>query len=404
MHSDDIDVLVNKYWAVREQFVSDSEYELIDRLLDEGDVGDYTKPTKETPVPAKIFVCWLDTDFTEPILKKIYPRYKIIKHRLGPRVRFLAYFCLSREVYLKKAYRKLSQEDFYVMGFKSVPNYELLRVFIYEKIGRERLKSIFKLVIEEVKHILTENGIKLGERVGEDATDIQALKYDEDAEYSGYYKEYGYKIDIVHDLDQETLPIDYSLLQITDDEGKYLPDSKMNLEQIGIKPNEWKVDGKYPSYSNIAKLEIQSTHLIYKIQEDWIYNPKGTFEEIEKKYQTYHNYPDFKPTKDIEVMVSYLYKKEEYEFVGAFYRNQSMNEFKNNPKEYLSKCAERSGKTEGMISVIKLETALDTRLPKRGWDAFVFIAGISMLAFAFAALIKLQNGTLTHLGSLTYIT
>ena len=133
-------------------------------------------------------------------------------------------------------------------------------------------------------------------------------------------------------------------------------------------------------------------------------NPKGTFEEIEKKYQTYHNHPDFKPTKDIEVMVSYLYKKEEYEFVGAFYRNKSMNEYKNNPKEYLSKCAERSGKNEGMISAIKLETALDTRLPKRGWKAFVFIAGISVLAFAFAALIRLQNGTLTHLGNLTYIT
>jgi hypothetical protein len=62
---------------------------------------------------------------------------------------------------------------------------------------------------------------------------------------SGYYKEYGYKFDVVHDLDQETLPLHYTYMEITDDEGKDLIPAQEHLRNMDIKPEEWKVDGKY---------------------------------------------------------------------------------------------------------------------------------------------------------------
>ena len=92
------------------------------------------------------------------------------------------------------------------------------------------------------------------------------------------------------------------------------------------------------------------------------------------------------------------------EYVGAYYRNMAMRRYESNPDDYLHECYERSVKTEGMMSTVKLETALDMRLPKRGWRAFKFTADISMLAFAFAALIRLQNNDIERLGNLTYIT
>ena len=74
------------------------------------------------------------------------------------------------------------------------------------------------------------------------------------------------------------------------------------------------------------------------------------------------------------------------------------------PEEIAKECGERSGKTEGIMGVAKKETILDRRLPRRGFRAFVWVLGISIMAFAFAALIRLQNGFFDHLGSLTYIT
>ena len=207
MHIGDIDTQVNNLWAGRHLTFLDVERELCEQIMVKDPQEHYTPPSADMPIPAERFVCWLDTGFMEGLLREVYPRYDQIKQRLPPRVRFLAYFTLSRTTSLKKAYRRLEPEDFYRMGFDTVPNYELLRVFVYEKIGRDNLKRIFDLIVKQVKYLLVPHDIKLGNRIGEDATDVRALKHDKEADYSGYYKEYGYKIDIVHDLDQETLPI-----------------------------------------------------------------------------------------------------------------------------------------------------------------------------------------------------
>jgi len=384
--------------------MSDDEREFFEKLLKRWDLEEFVNPTNETPVPAERFVCWLDPTFLNPILRDAFPKYDSICERLGPRVRFLAYFCFSGEIYLKRAWRSLETEDFYRMGFEMAPNYELLRDFVYGRITRERLKEVFILVMTELKRVLAKKGIMLGKRVGEDATDIRALKHDPEAKYSGYYKESGYKLDIVHDLDQDTLPLDYTPLAITDDEGKCLPISKETLTKIAINPEEWKIDGSYATYPNIADMGMSNIKGIYKIQEGWKFNDKGSPEKIKRRYQTYHKNDDFKVTNNINYMRSYLYRIGDVEYVGAHFRNIAMKDYEANPEEYIHCCNERSGKTEGMMSVVKIETCLDGRLPKRGWNAFVTLADLAMLTFAFGALIRSQNGITTNLGSLTYIT
>ena len=404
MHTDTIETRVNNFVADRHLTFLDVERELFEQMLAEDSPEHFRSPSAEIPVPAEKFVCYLDTDFVEDLLKKAYPKYDHIKKRFPPRVRFFAYFTLSRMVSMKKAYRRLEPEDFHNMGFDKIPNYELLRVFIYEKIGRDKLKIIFDLIVKELTRLLKRQGIELGKRVGEDATDVRALKHDKEAEYSGYYKEYGYKTDIVHDLDQQTLPLDYKVLRINDDEGKCTIGIHEHLREYGIYPDEWNVDGKYATYSNIANLQTQGTRVIYKVQNGWKTNSKGTIAEIKKRYQKYHRRGDFRAMASLEFMLHYLMKMGDEEYVGAYYRNAAMRRFDSNPDEYLDECHERSGKTEGMMGTAKLETALDMRLPRRGWRAFKFTVDISMLAFVFAALIRVQNNNTKALGSLTYIT
>jgi hypothetical protein len=403
MHQIEIENIIDNFWHRYLKMVPDEQRAQIDQWLNQGEISEYSSPSEMNPIPAKHFVCHLDTGFMEPILADAYPKYEIISHRLPPRTRFLAYFALSRSESLKKAYRSLNDEDFFRMGFDTVPNYELLRVFVYEKIRRDRLKTIFEMIIQEIVRLARKYGIMIGQRVGEDATDIHALKHDPEAEYCGYYEEYGYKVDIVHDLDQETFPLEYTPISLTADEGKCLPLSDIRLRRYGIKPKEWKVDGKYATYANIAHLETKGTHLVYRIQNAWVMNPKGTPEAIQRRYQRYHRRDDFKVTRDLNDMLVYLANQGDLERVGAYYRNQAMIAYANDPEGYLASCNERSGKTEGLIGTTKVQTLLDSRLPQRGWNAFRFICDLCMISYAFAVLIRLQHGDTARLGNLTYI-
>ena len=57
--------------------------------------------------------------------------------------------------------------------------------------GNDGLIELFYTLIERIVAHGKRNGLEIGQRMGEDATDIRALKYDTEAHYSGYYKEYG---------------------------------------------------------------------------------------------------------------------------------------------------------------------------------------------------------------------
>jgi hypothetical protein len=103
-------------------------------------------------------------------------------------------------------------------------------------------------------------------------------------------------------------------------------------------------------------------------------------------------------------MLRYLYRKEEFEVVGGFFRNQRMTESKEKPEDYKEKCNKRGSRMEGFFGRVKNTTLLDDRPCKRGWKGFLFRVGTSMLTLVFAALTRVQNGITSHLTNVTYIT
>jgi hypothetical protein len=73
------------------------------------------------------------------------------------------------------------------------------------------------------------------------------------------------------------------------------------------------VDLKYATYVNIAHSEGKGVSLYYEIDGE----PGG----IKRRYQRYHKSEVFVVGADPDFMIRYLYKKGEYEVVGAYFRN-----------------------------------------------------------------------------------
>lgn len=303
------------------------------------------------------------------------------------------------------AYRSMCVDDGWrKLCFERKPAYELLREFINERIGSENLHPLFDAIIREVAGHCGQSGHPVGRRVDGDATDRQSLKHDKEAEYSGYYKHCGYKVDVAHDMDDPSLVLEYTIMSINGDEGKCLIPSQQKIASAGMSTVEWKIDGKYATYANIAYCETGKIHIVYRIQDGWVYNEAGEWEGIGRLYQRYHSEADFIVGASMEGMLAYLERKGEHEAAGSFHRNIAMAMDEEDHEQSRKEYGERSGKTEGQFAVAKHSTLLDARLTRRGFAAFVRLCDITYLAGAFAALIRVQHSVFDHLGCLTYIT
>ena len=81
----------------------------------------------------------------------------------------------------------------------------------------------------------------------EDATIITAQRDDPEAKYSGYYKDYGWKEDLLIDSHHKIF-LCYQDLEITSDEAEALIVHLEQLQHIDLSVDTITVDGKYPTY------------------------------------------------------------------------------------------------------------------------------------------------------------
>ena len=393
------DERIKAYWGRVAEEAGFANVEEWDKWSEDA-IPRFINPTSETTVPLVEFVSWLEPEFLIGLLRDSYYDFERVKKRLAPRIRFFAFFTLSKETYLAQAYKQLDEWDFCTLGFEKKPNYELLREFIYERIGRGRFKEFFNKIILQLRIEHQAAGLSFGQRTAEDATDLPSLKHDPEAEYNGYYKEYGYKADVTIDLDRETLPLDYRFMGINEDEGKNLIPSLEHLDTMDINPVEHKVDGSYATFENIAWAEIHNTHLVYRVQDNWVEKPDIDDAAVKKAYQRYRARDDFRVNASLGSMLRYLLEREEYELVGNFYRNQIMALDGKALELHKESYKERRIKMEGFYGTAKCHTPLGHRPPKRGEESMKFVLDLAMLAFVFAALVRVQNGVFTNIGNL----
>lgn len=397
----DIEKRIEKHWQNFKRQLNDEDAENLDRLLD-GIEEHFNNPTQDNPVKAVDFVKWLDPEPILDVLKPAYLYFEYIKPRLKPRMRFFAYFMISRKKNAWQAYHSLTEDEYIKLGFTNKPRYELLREFCYERIGVEEFPILLRWVVKETVFLLEKHGVTLGQETFQDATPVRSLKDDPDAKYSGYYKHDGFKMDYTIDA-QQGVPLDYVPMEITNDEGKNLKTSQQHIARLGMMEKIRVVDDKYATFENIAHCELNGISLYYKIPSHWIYKEEGESGNVKRLYQKYHKEDDFVTGADLDFMLRYLNKKGEYESVGSYFRNCRMAEYEEHPEGYEEVCRRRGSHMEGHIGRVKLTTLLDDHPGRRGWKQFLLRAGMTMLSLAFTALIRVQNGVFDHLTNVTYI-
>jgi len=364
----------------------------------------FINPTEESPVETSEFLSHLNLDFLDPVLKEMFPRLEQIRESVYARVKLLIFMKLSNMRYIAYAYRKLitNKEIAQNLGFdtSNLPSYETIRHFINDLLFC-KIEEVFYGVVKELEKQLKRKGKWTGDVV-EDATVITARRMDKEAKYSGYYKTYGWKKDLF--IESNGIFLSYKDLEINDDEGCYMESHLKKLNQLSIFINHITTDGKYATYHNIAMTKCRyNVEFLYEPQKGWIYNKNGEERHVKERYSRYWKEKGFKANATIGYKLKFLYNKEEYEIVGAYYRNKGMEEWKEND-DLRKRYAKERNSNEGFNSYLKNHAGFETNLSRRGKRYAFFHTTLCLLALNLVALTRLQNGVADNLISVAYLT
>ena len=364
----------------------------------------FINPTEESPVETSEFLSHLNLDFLDPVLKEMFPRLEQIRESVYARVKLLIFMKLSNMRYIAYAYRKLitNKEIAQNLGFdtSNLPSYETIRHFINDLLFY-KIEEVFYGVVKELEKQLKRKGKWTGDIV-EDATVITARRMDKEAKYSGYYKTYGWKKDLF--IESNGIFLSYKDLEINDDEGCYMESHLKKLNQLSIFVNHITTDGKYATYHNIAMTKCRyNVEFLYKPQKGWIYNKKGEERHVKERYSRYWKEKGFKANASIDYKLKFLYNRQEYEIVGAYYRNKRMEEWEEND-DLRERYAKERNSNEGFNSYLKNHAGFETNLSRKGKRYAFFHTTLCLLALNLVALTRLQNGVADNLISVAYLT
>jgi len=395
----DVDKALKTYWKKQEIFhnrcIADKYY--------------FVNPTERTPVETSRFLKHLALEWVDPILKKLFPRFDWIKHRLYPRVRLVMFMKLRKDLQKVAELYRVVQSNVEIarnLGFDpyDLPGYETIRHFINDLLDDGAMEHLFYIQVNEIEHHLNRLGEPLGEKTLEDATIITAKRGDAESEYSGHYKDWGWKKDLLLDQKHRVF-LAYQNLRINENEGHALPLNLEKLQEIDITIGEITADGKYPTYENIAIAKHQyETDLFYRPQEDWVHNTKGDADEINRRYQKYWEHDGFKVNADLEYKLHFLYQRGDLEWVGAYHRNLHIHRYNSRIKRCMKRYRAERNTNESFNNYLKQHMGFETSLPRKGkYSAFKHTT-FCLIAINAVALTRLQNGETKNLTSVAYLT
>lgn len=400
----DIDEQVQKYWANLTE-----KYGLPAIEPDLWQVQEFWNPTRDRPMSAAEFLSHFDPSAGVRILLRTYNRPMVVEKRLGRRVRasFLMLYKGYRHITQLYSHLKAEPEDAVLLGYEMDENgmvqldsYETLREFINERLS-PLWEEIMDAFLMELASILKAEGIPFGDEMTDDATFLRAVKGDNEAEYSGYYKANGYKTDIVVE-NKHNLPLRATLLDGDEGEGKCLPESLAYLHRIDLLPTVMYVDGGYTSYENIATAETKyRVELRYRIEVDWVLNPKGFEEYLRTINQKCWKDEGFKTNATIDYILRFLLEHGYTEEVGAHFRNMRMAEYEESPDCYLD-VFHRRNVGEGFNGYAKDQIDLERDIPKGKEKVRVHTLS-RLCSVIVVALTRAQNDVFDNLGSVAYI-
>jgi hypothetical protein len=267
---------------------------------------------------------------------------------------------------------------------------------------KDHWNELFTLMRNEVVNLGKKLGLTLGEKTLEDAMPLQSLQGDHEAEYNDHYKIKGYKIDSITDQ-QKAVPLEVTVTSINHDEAKNLIPQLTEMRVSGILVKKHTIDGGYADYEMIGWMGIKEIQGIYRIHDNWVYNPKGEQQYILTQYQKHWKDPEFKLYAPLQYILQFLYNKGYTEEVGAFYRNQAMIQYAENSETYLKTYHVRS-RQEGHHGYWKEHLEIQDRLRTKGLARVTRYVLRNFCTILAVVLCRLQHNQKEKLTSIVYLT
>ncbi len=288
MTESEIDTQVKKFWETRELAFPE---EFLQEL--ENAFSSFQDVNEDVPGTPAEFLSYLDLGFAEKLFKRLYKREPTYPAEAMMKALFL--MDIKRMKFYPELERYLGKylEEAIMLGFPVkegkilTPKRKNLWHFVNIRM-KGHWDEFFRLMRNAVVTQSDELNLPIGREVIEDATPIEALKNDSEAEYNDHYEKSGYKLDTVTDLNTG-LPLSKQIIGITDDEAKcFIPHLDEILTSEMEVTDAW-IDGGYDDYPNIAWAGVHGIDCHHHIHENWVHNPKGDLENIVELYQKYWN-------------------------------------------------------------------------------------------------------------------
>ena len=368
----------------------------------------------DRPVDAIEFLSFLDLSPVLAVLEEFYCESWRSRHPPEAMIRLLALYKLKRYRFLTELWRQLDEKTLSLLGFKWKPSYKTVWHWLNKRVGPEGLEAIHASLIKAINQAFTAQGICLGERVAGDATPVQAKRADKEAAYNGYYKKRCY---LVHRLvSYETnLTLEWLVTPGNIDEAQLMMPLLAKALFDGIRPKEAVFDNGYANYWNYEIANLLCIKLLIGFRRRAKLNWRGKPKTLKLRYRkmvkagkldvqkleelSMHPDPDRNSLEDVLCALAIA---GQHEYVGAYYRNLSLSEFRRDRHGWLGRYVPLRSVVEGCHGHQKDWLDLDNLKVKGLWKARLHTA-LCMLSEAAVAYGRVQHGVVKALTSQAFI-
>jgi len=218
----------------------------------------------------------------------------------------------------EKTLKTLSEFDKDILNFKNakIPSSSRLCDFVTKQLTIDKLEKIMLQIALELYNIRSSNTmIKIANF---DSTPVEAARYDKYATYNPHYKCKMYKS---HIMMFGTLPLFMLFTDGTTNDKNPMDEFIDKINILSMKFHEFNLDAGYDKYELFAHIwHYFGAKPNIAIREDAVINEKGTIKGINHKINKYWK-EGINTSSPTNKKLELLYKKGDIEQVGAFFRN-----------------------------------------------------------------------------------
>jgi Transposase DDE domain len=374
----------------------------------------FVDPAPNIPIDAAQFISLLNLSPIAATLKRFYIEPYKIRHPPEAFLRLLALQKLKRYKFLTELYRELDDQTIKLLGFKYKPSYKTLWHWLNKRVGPDGLETIHTEIMKIINQTLAAQGIQIGKIVCADATHIAAQSSDKEAAYNGHYKTKCY---LLHHLICAVtgLTVNWIVAPGNVDEGQFLVPMLAKTLADGFRPELLTIDNGYAHYFNYEIPNFLGIKLLIGFRGKNKFSWRGKPKTLKLRYRkvinagklTVQKLAELNMQADVEKnrledIVCALAVAGQHEYVGAYFRNQSLSWFRRDRRGWLSLYAAPRSVIEGTHGHQKDWLDLDG-LVERGLRKVRVHAALCMLCEASVALVRVQYGCVESLTSQAYI-